>query len=120
MKKGVITAVKTEFFLGKEVDVVMDRSYGTRHPKHGFLYEENYGYVPQTLSGDGEELDAYFLGEHVPLVQARGVCIAYIRRKNDDDDKLIVVPEGVTLSDEDIRKRTHFQEQWFVSDIARG
>ena len=29
---------------------------GSRHPKHGFIYPVNYGYVPNTISGDGEEL----------------------------------------------------------------
>ena len=49
-------------FLGKEVEVIMDRKLGTLHPKHGFTYMLNYGYIPNTISGDGEELDAYVLG----------------------------------------------------------
>ena len=27
----------------------------------------NYGFIPNTISGDGEELDAYLLGEVVPV-----------------------------------------------------
>jgi len=50
-------------FLGKEVKVIMDRPLGSKHPKHGFEYEANYGYVPNTISPDGEELDAYYLEE---------------------------------------------------------
>ena len=50
-------------YIGKIVDVVMDRPLGTKHPKHGFIYEVNYGYIPNTISGDGEELDAYVLGQ---------------------------------------------------------
>ena len=45
----------------------MDRPLGTKHPKHGFVYEVNYGYIPNTVSGDGEELDAYVLGIDKPL-----------------------------------------------------
>lgn len=46
-------------YLGKNVSIVIDRKLGTKHPKHGFIYMVNYGYVPNTISGDGEELDAY-------------------------------------------------------------
>lgn len=54
-------------YLHKIVKVKMDRPLGTQHPKHGFIYECNYGYIPNTISGDGEELDAYVLGDHKPL-----------------------------------------------------
>ena len=43
-------------YLGKIVDVNIDRPMGSRHPKHGFIYPVNYGYIPNTVSGDGEEL----------------------------------------------------------------
>ena len=49
-------------FIGKEVNIVIDRALGTKHPKHGFVYSVNYGYVPNVISDDGEELDAYLLG----------------------------------------------------------
>ena len=48
-------------YIGKIVDLVIDRTFGSKHPKHGFIYPVNYGYVPGTVSGDGEELDAYLL-----------------------------------------------------------
>ncbi len=50
-----------EEYIGKKVTVEMDRPLGTKHPKHGFIYEVNYGFIPGTVSGDGEELDAYVL-----------------------------------------------------------
>ena len=43
-------------YIGKIVDVIMDRPLGTKPPKHGFIYEVNYGYIPNTVSGDGEEI----------------------------------------------------------------
>ena len=49
-------------FIGKEVNIIIDRALGTKHPKHGFVYSVNYGYVPNVISEDGEELDAYLLG----------------------------------------------------------
>ena len=106
-------------FLNKKVIVKMDRPMGTVHPKHGFVYPVNYGYIPNTLSGDGEELDAYVLGEHKPLETFEGVVVAIIHRTNDNDDKLVVMKEGRNYSDEQIRALTEFQEQWFESEIWR-
>ena len=106
-------------YLGKIVKVVMDRPLGTKHPKHGFEYPVNYGYIPNTVSGDGEELDAYVLGIYEPIAEFEGQVVAIIHRTNDNDDKLIVVPQGQNISDEEIRKQTHFQEQWFESIILR-
>src|SRR3972149_963238 len=88
-------------FLGKEVEVIIDRPLGSKHPKHGFLYEVNYGYIPNTVSPDGEELDAYYLGVDKPLKTAKGQCIAIIKRTNDNDNKLIVVPKGIRLSNKE-------------------
>lgn len=107
-------------FLGKEVKVRMDRPLGTRHPKHGFLYEANYGYVEDTEAPDGEELDAYYLGVNVPLEKAEGICIAIAHRKDNDDDKLIVVPKGVSMTDDEVMGAVRFQEQWFDTEIVRG
>ncbi|RJR29227.1 hypothetical protein C4564_02715 [Candidatus Microgenomates bacterium] len=106
-------------FLGKVVEVIMDRPLRSKHPKHGFEYEANYGYIPNTKSPDGEELDAYYLGTDKPLKRAKGICIAVIHRTNDDDDKLVIVPKGVRLTDEEIDKQTRFQEQWFEHEIIR-
>lgn len=107
-------------FLGEEVEVVIDRPLGSRHPQHDFVYEANYGYVEGVRAPDGEDLDVYYLGIDKPLDKARGVCIAIVHRRDDDDDKLVVVPKGVELSDEEIAAQTHFQEQWFDSKVVRG
>lgn len=98
----------------------MDRPLGTKHPKHGWEYPVNYGYIPGTVSGDGEELDTYVLGPDVPLAEFMGRCIAIIHRTNDNDDKLVVVPDGLDLDDKTIEQETAFQEQWFEHVIIRG
>jgi inorganic pyrophosphatase len=105
--------------LGKEVEVTFDRPLGTKHPKHGFIYEANYGYVEGIKAPDGEDLDAYYLGVSEPLTKEKGICIAVAHRKNDDDDKLIVAPQGISMSDEEIMRAIHFQEQWFDTEIIR-
>lgn len=106
-------------YIGKIVDVHIDRPLGSKHPKHGFIYPVNYGYIPNTISGDGEELDCYVLGIFEPIEGFSGKCIAVIHRTNDNDDKLIVVPEGINYSDDAIRALTEFQERFFESEIKR-
>ncbi len=108
-------------YLRKEVEVTIDRPLGSRHPKHSFVYEVNYGYVPDTKAPDGEELDAYVLGIEKPTESFAGKCVAVIHRLNDNDDKLVIVPKSSeNISDEDIRKATNFQEQFFRSEIIRA
>ena len=107
-------------FLGRRVTVHIDRPLGSRHPQWGFLYRVNYGYVPGVIAPDGEELDAYVLGVDHPVTQYAGRCIAVVHRLDDDDDKLVVVPDGMCLSDDDILAQTHFQEQFFDSHVLRA
>ena len=106
-------------YLNTIVDVKMDRPLGSKHPKHGFIYPVNYGYIPNTVSGDGEELDAYVLGVHKPVESFTGKVIAIIHRTNDDDDKLVVAPVDKNYTDEQILALTEFQEQYFKSIILR-
>ena len=111
--------VNARDFLGKIVNVQMDRPLGSKHPKHSFTYEVNYGFIPNTISGDGEELDAYVLGVDTPLATFTGKCVAIIHRINDNDDKLIVMPDGQNPTNEYIEQKTAFQEQWFKHTIIR-
>lgn len=83
-------------YLNKVLEIKIDRSIGSKHPKHEFIYPINYGYVPNTISGDGVELDAYVLGVYKPLDTFTEKCIAIIHRTNDieenwyrQDDKLL-------------------------------
>lgn len=106
-------------YLNKEIEVIIDRPLGSRHPKHNFMYMVNYGYIPNTISGDNEELDAYILGVFEPIEKFNGKVIAYIHRTNDADDKLIVVPKDKNYTNEQIEALTEFQERFFKSTIIR-
>ena len=106
-------------FLGRCIRVEIDRPLGSRHPRHGFVYEVNYGHIPETLAPDGEGLDAYVLGVDVPLAEFSGECIAVIHRLDDDDDKLVVVPPGTAIRDGEIEALVSFQEKWFKHEIIR-
>lgn len=83
----------TRKYLYQTLAIHIDRPLGSKHPKHNFIYPVNYGFVPDTVSGDDEELDAYILGISEPVETFIGICIAIIHRTNDDDDKLIIIPE---------------------------
>ena len=111
--------MKIKDYLGKKITIKIDRPLGTRHPKHNFIYLLNYGYVPNTISDDGEELDAYLLGVFDPVKEYHGSVIAIIQRTNDNDDKLVVVPDGVNYTDDQIMALTEFQERFFKSVIWR-
>lgn len=108
-------------FLNKIVTAKIDRPLGSKHsekyPKH--IYPLNYGYIPNTISGDGKELDCYILGVYEPITNFTGECIAIIHRINDNDDKLILAPEGKNFSNDAIIALTEFQERFFKIKIIR-
>ena len=106
-------------YIGKIIDIKIDRPFGSKHPKHGFIYPVNYGFVPNTTSGDGEELDCYLLGVFEPVEQYKGKCIAIVHRTNDNDDKLIIVPNDKDYSEDAINALVEFQEQYFEHIIIR-
>ncbi|AKB29448.1 Inorganic pyrophosphatase [Methanosarcina siciliae T4/M] len=110
----------TKEYLNKIVHIEMDRPLGSFHPRYGFRYEINYGFVPNTVSGDGEEIDAYVMGVNEPLEEFDGKCVAIICRSEEDDDKLVVIPEELgDISDEEIIKATYFQEKRYHITINR-
>jgi len=102
-------------YLGKKVVVKVDRPLGSRHPKYNYIYPLNYGYIPGTIAADGEEIDAYILGESISLDEYEGSVIGIVHRKNDVEDKLIVSNNAYSL--EEIQKLVHFQEQYFDTEI---
>lgn len=105
-------------YIGKMLNVKIDRPFGSKHPKHGFIYPVNYGYLPNTVSGDNEEIDCYVLGVFEPINEFYGKCIAVIHRTNDDDDKLIIT-DGKNYSDDAINALVEFQEKYFKHIIIR-
>jgi inorganic pyrophosphatase len=107
-------------WLGRSVTVRIDRPLGICHPRWKCVYQVNYGYLPGVIAPDGQALDAYVLGVEEPMKEFTGRCIAIVHRLDDDDDKLVVVPEGTALTDDEIRAQTRFVERFFESRIVRG
>ena len=97
--------------LGTEVDVHIDRPLGSKHPRLGFVYETNYGYLPGTLAGDGSEIDAYVLGVSEAIDSFTGRCIAVIARRDDNEHKLVVASGA--LDQDAIREKTDFVEKYY-------
>lgn len=118
MKKNSKSFGIAKQFLGKEVEVVIDRPLGSRHPEFDFVYEVNYGYVAGVKMPDGDDLDAYCLGWSKPQSICRGKVIAVIHRFDDDDDKLVVAASGLSPAI-DIEREIAFQEKWFKGAVIR-
>lgn len=106
-----------EKYLGEIVNVLIDRPLGSKHPKHNLIYSLNYGYIPNTLSGDGEEVDVYIIGEFEPLEKYDGYVVAIIKRENDIEDKLVVCKELNKYNKNQIEALVEFQERFFKSII---
>ena len=109
-----------EKYLNKIVKVKIDRPLNSLHPHFKNLkYEVNYGFIPNTLAVDNEEIDAYILRVNKPLKTFVGKVVGIIKRTNDVEDKLVVMPKdnsnNVTI--EEIRLATNFQEKYFNSTI---
>ena len=106
-------------YLNQKLYIKIDRPMGSKHPKYDMIYPINYGYIPNTISGDGEEIDCYLLGVNEPVNDYTGTCIAIIKRLNDNDDKLIIVPDNYNLTNEEIDKEIDFVEKYFKHIIIR-
>lgn len=106
-------------YLGKTVTVEIDRPIGFHHVTKGIHldYTVNYGYLPGVSGGDGEEQDVYILGVSEPIEQFTGRIIGAVRRADDNEDKLIAAPEGMTFTKEQIAEEIRFVEQYFDSTI---
>ena len=111
--------MESKDFINKVVEVIIDRPIGSKHPEYDSIYPLNYGYIPNTVSGDGEELDCFILGINEKMEKYTGKCIAVIHRLDDNEDKLVIAPEGKEYTTSDIRALTDFQEQYFKSIIIR-
>ena len=62
-------------YLNKIVTIKIDRSMGSKHPKHGFIYPINYGYVPNTVQTLATQNSIRIL---MCIVPALGIILAYV------------------------------------------
>ena len=106
-------------YLGKVVTIGIDRPIGYVHKKKAYdlVYPINYGYIPDVLGGDGEELDVYLMGVDEPVESYTCRIIGIVYRADDVEDKLVMAPEGAHFSAEEIAHSVHFQEKYYKSTI---
>lgn len=106
-------------YLGKTVDIKIDRPIGYAHKKENYslTYPINYGYIPGVLGGDGEELDVYLLGIDKPVTEYNAKIIGIAHRENDVEDKLVAAPIGSAFTKEEIENLIRFQEQYYKTTI---
>ena len=105
--------------MGKVVSVVIDRPIGHTHVTKGITlhYTVNYGYIPGVMGGDGEDQDVYVLGVTEPLQHFPGRIIGAVRRRDDNEDKLVAAPVGMSFSAREIAEATWFVERYFDSCV---
>lgn len=90
IKKGS----KNKYELDKETGlIILDRVlYTSTH------YPMNYGFIPHTLSGDGDPLDVFVLCsqpiEKMSLVRCYPIGVVYMIDKEETDEKIIAIPFG--------------------------
>ena len=83
------------------------------------IYPVNYGFLPGTMAADGHGIDVYLLGVDTPVDRFTGRCIAILHREDDEEDKLVVSPDGMTFTDWQILARVDFQERFFTTRLIR-
>jgi inorganic pyrophosphatase len=81
-----------------EIDHRDNRVYLDRRLFTATMYPADYGFVPETLGGDGDPLDALVLLDDPVYpgvwVEARPVGVLYMQDEAGEDAKLICVPPG--------------------------
>ena len=85
---------KNKYELDKETGlIILDRVlYTSTH------YPMNYGFIPHTLSGDGDPLDVFVLCsqpiEKMSLVRCYPIGVVFMTDREETDEKIIAIPFG--------------------------
>ena len=111
---------QVESYLGKVVSIGIDRPIGYVHHKGAktLVYPINYGYIPGVLGGDAEELDVYLVGVDTPVQEYTGRIVGIVYRADDVEDKLVMAPEGVTLTAAEMAEAVRFQEKYYHTTVV--
>ena len=85
---------KNKYELDKETGlIILDRVlYTSTH------YPMNYGFIPHTISGDGDPLDVFVLCsqpiEKMSLVRCYPIGVVFMTDREETDEKIIAIPYG--------------------------
>jgi len=85
-----------------EFDEETGAMFVDRFPTAPMRYPCNYGYIPQTLSGDGDPCDVLLVTPYPVLpgtvVQSRPIGVLKVTDQSGDDPKILAVPIGDVCS----------------------
>ena len=94
--------------------IIIDRPKGSAHPKYpDFIYRVDYGYLSNTSSMDGAEIDVW-VGSGEKKVDAI-VCIVDLMKK-DSEIKILI---GCTEEEKSIVYETHNRTQFMKGILIR-
>jgi inorganic pyrophosphatase len=123
---------------GEPVKYEMDKAAGTvfvdRILYTAMRYPGNYGFVPHTLSGDGDPIDVLIIGDRplIPgcVINCRPVGVLFMKDDKGEDEKVICVPSSKVsamydkvasirdLPDIQLRQISHFFQRY--KDLEDG
>ena len=79
-----------------EYDDIINKMRVDRVLNTSMLYPGNYGYIPKTLSGDGDPLDVLLVTEYAldpgSIIKVRIIGVLYTKDEKGTDEKIIAVP----------------------------
>ena len=98
-----------------EYDDILNKLRVDRVLNTSMLYPGNYGYLPKTLSGDGDPLDVLLVTEYAldpgTIVKVRIIGVLYTTDEKGTDEKIIAVPaRGVDSSYDKINNLNDLSE----------
>ena len=107
-----------ESYLGKIVDIKINMPIGSVLSGHqNITYPINHGFLPNIFNSFGKELGIYLIGVDIPVEKYTAQIVGIVHRYNDDEDRLIAVPEGLSYTYSEIFEAIHFQEQYYKSEL---
>lgn len=79
-----------------EIDKESGAMFVDRFLHTAMFYPCNYGFIPHTLSGDGDPVDVCVVGRHsvIPgaVLRSRPIGVLYMEDEGGEDEKLLAVP----------------------------
>ncbi len=99
----------------EESEIVIDRPRGSRHPRFpGIIYENDYGYLKNTASMDGDGIDVWLGTEKDGKLKAI-ICTADLM-KRDSEIKLLI---GCTEEETEAILRFHNDSEYMKGLLIR-
>ena len=111
----VIIEIPRNSYVKYEYDEKSDRIRCDRILNTSMCYPGNYGFIPNTLSGDGDPLDILLISDYSlhpgVIIKARIIGVLLTKDEKGDDEKIIMVPDNsVDPSYNDITDYTELPE----------